>query len=468
MAKILISPIGAGQPGEKGLGREYILTDYKIENNEKLYRTRFISEALAEYFKIDKIFFVGTNKSIWADLYEHFSNKNDAEIDENYWFQLVSNAVNYKYCTYKIISQLDNLMQMVDKYLRNKNPKATGGSSPIIIKYGKNQDELWQNFTTFMGIIDKINDKDEIYIDITNAFRSIPIFMYLMLEFIETLRYKNIRLVGMYYGMYDRDSKLEYTPVVNLKPLLDISKWIRGTHEFINFGSGYGISSLINSDKKSNSYNPELSASIRNLSELLNINYLIELREEIRKMDELYNNLGKESGALVHVLPLIRSFTERFTKFESDSDFQLEVSKWYFENKRYGHGYICLVEAILTKLCEVYKKNVKNLKDRDEIKSVLNLTNKYKHISDLKALKDIYDFVNPIRNKIAHASFMDNISKQSYKEDIKEANNKLEETKRLFKSTKINELDKKITYKEVQENYNRWKNNRRTAKSTRG
>lgn len=458
MAKVLISPIGVGQTGEKGLGRQYRLADYKMEDNDKIYTTPFITEAISEHFKIDKVIFVGTSKSMWEDLYEYFSKKNGTSIDQEYWYELANSAIDYKHTEDKTeINKLDKLMAVIDRYLKGINPNATGGSAPIIIGYGLNEMELWKNFSTFMGILDILDDGDEIFIDITHSFRSIPIFMYLILEFIETLKYRDLNIVGMYYGMLEVSDEIGYTPVTNLKPLLDISKWIRGTHDFINFGNGYGISNLLNADKRDNSMINDLSNNIRNISDQLNINYLIELRQEITKIDKLYNKLGGTEGVLIYILPLIRNFTNRFTRLENDSDFQLGLSKWYFENKRYGHGYICLVESILTKLCEVYNLDVKEVKARDQIKFVLFMKERSKDISDLEQLCELYNLINSIRVKIAHASFIRDKNSSTYIENIKKSEELQEKVEKLFNRKIINELDKQISYEEIKEGYSEWK-----------
>ncbi len=40
------------------------------------------------------------------------------------------------------------------------------------------------------------------------------------------------------------------------------------------------------------------------------------------------------NNAIVYVVPLIKGFTSRFNDIEYASEFQLELSRWYFENKK--------------------------------------------------------------------------------------------------------------------------------------
>ncbi|NLJ78297.1 MAG: TIGR02221 family CRISPR-associated protein, partial [Tissierellia bacterium] len=264
MAKILISPIGTGR--KMGI-REYGLARYKFDGDDKFYETSFISAAIAEHLTVDRIIFVGTAKSMWEEIYRYFTEEAGEELDIEHWVELgeLSSSSNSKEA---LIDKriLRRTMDSVDRYLKKNNINASGGSLPILIRYGLDKDELWQNFDLFMKIIDTLDYDDEIYLDITHSFRSIPLFMYLMMDFIQTLGHRNIRLRGLYYGMLEASADMQYAPIVDLNPLFQISKWIKATYDFVNYGNGYMISKLVK--------DREIADNIENISELVNINYL--------------------------------------------------------------------------------------------------------------------------------------------------------------------------------------------------
>ena len=57
------------------------------------------------------------------------------------------------------------------------------------------------------------------FLDITHAFRSIPLFLYLMLDLMKILQFKNdFKLSGLYYGMQDVINDFGYAPIVDLSP----------------------------------------------------------------------------------------------------------------------------------------------------------------------------------------------------------------------------------------------------------
>nr|WP_280140152.1 TIGR02221 family CRISPR-associated protein [Proteiniborus ethanoligenes] len=468
-----MSPIGAGS---------YYKTLYKFDDgSEKV--SSFIVEVLAEHIKAERVFLLGTSNSGWVQLYEHFTELTNETLDIEYLKILEQETKKEPYD----IRLLDKVIKSIDTWLYKVNSSSKNNSKAILLKYGIDNEELMENFSEFMKIIDLLEDGDEIHIDITHAFRSIPVFMYLILEFIETLNYKKIKLCGMYYGMSEartvfdkvdiidypvgenirkleneriigdkpKNGKIPVGKIVNLKPILDISKWIRSTHDFINYGNGYGISTMIENDVNSNEITLTLGVKIKDISNLTNINFLVELRHEIKNMNSLLNTPDIDRGIIKYIKPILLDFTNRFSRLDTDSEFQLDLAKWYIENKRYGHGYICLVEAILTKTCELYGENVENLNNRNLIKSAFFLTKKVKTSVDIKKYGDLFHETNSIRKKIAHASFISesSIDKIPYNRHIEKAQSYADDMEKLFNSPNIQSMPNIITIEMIKRNY---------------
>jgi len=84
MAKVLISALGTGVKDD----REYRKAPYVFPGDTKVYKTLFIASALCEQLKVEKLYLIGTAKSMWEEVYEYFSNASKTEIDVEYWNQL--------------------------------------------------------------------------------------------------------------------------------------------------------------------------------------------------------------------------------------------------------------------------------------------------------------------------------------------------------------------------------------------
>lgn len=443
MAKVLISPLGVGPVKGAVSERDYQEARYRFNSGDE-YKTPFLSAALAQNFKIDKMFVVGTCRSMWEKVYEYFGVRSKSQFNEDYWVNLADkvsrSGIHNNNLTEEYLSEVN---QVIDSYLTENNNKATGGSHCTLIDYGLNEEQLWSNFDIFMQLSDKLEDGDQIYLDITHSFRSIPLFMYLMMDFIQNLNKKNIKLVGLYYGMLDVKTELGYTPVVNLQPLFEISKWIRGVYDFTNYGNGYLISNLIN-DK-------EIAKRITNVSELVNINYLVNLKEQITKLKESLDlERLKETKVLNYVLPQIKQFLTRFEEIDSNHKFQFEIAKWYFDNKRYANGYICLVESLFTYLCEIYDLDSNKISNRKLVRTLLaskDIGKRYYQLTYLMNLREIYRKTNNVRRNVAHAALVGN--KRNFDCDIENAKRYYQEIENLFSEEKFEDLPSEISISEM-------------------
>lgn len=384
MAKILISSVGLGGKfkNQHISDREYQETCYKI-GNTSYPQSRFIASVLYEHFKLDGIIFIGTVRSMWEEVYRFFCETNSMQKDDEYWLNLACKIDNLKHD-----SDLDDLdLEPIEKVLGER-------SKCILIKYGLDQDELWENFDRIFQIVELLKPGDEIYIDITHSFRSLSLFLFLTITFIKDLvNEKQIKISGVYYGMLDVTRELGYTPVVDLKSLFDMTSWIKGAYSLQSYGDGYLIAELLKSQNEN-----QLANQIEQLSQSLNINSVNDIKQ---KSSTLRNSLQPQVARtpFKYLKNILENFVRKFSRSSvRESEYQLELAGWYFDNHRYSTGYITLAESIITYLCEINDKKIRSEQDRKDMKDLLHESQNRN--SDLARL---YFDVNPIRNSIAHA-----------------------------------------------------------------
>lgn len=414
MAKILISPLGAGTLDRNNqAAREYRTATYRL--GEENYKNKsFVAAVLFEHFNIDDIIFIGTVRSMWEEVYRVFSKERSHEIDEDYYYNLVEKIEKLTYA-----DSLDNLdLKPIEDILGNR-------SKCMLIKYGLNEEEIQQNLEIILSIVEYFQEGDEIYIDITHSFRSLSIFLFLILMFISDLvEEKKIIVKGVYYGMLDIITELNYAPIVNLQTLFELTQWIKGAHSLKEFGNGYLISQLLRNDGEE-----DLAKNIENLSDIININYLPDIRQSNIKLNQ---SLDKYQGKspFKYLKTILENFSRQFLPLrerERECDFQLRLAKWYFDNKRYATGYITLAEAIITYLCEINDKNPKSKSHRDEMKDMVHAP-EYKEY----ALSKLFIEINPIRKNIAHALIDE--KKTAYTSAIENAHNFCQRAKTIFRT----------------------------------
>ncbi|OAB60897.1 hypothetical protein AY599_22895 [Leptolyngbya valderiana BDU 20041] len=393
--------------------REYDSVEYQI--NGSSYQSSFVSSALYQHLNLDGIIFIGTVKSMWEEVYRFFCEQNQIDLDEDYYIELAER-----------ISSLNHQSDPSELDLNVVESVVSPRSKCIVTPYGLNESELTRSLDAIFQIVNLLERQDTIYIDITHSFRSLSLFMFLVVTFLNDIASdKQIDVGGVYYGMLEMRREIGYAPIVNLKTLFDLTRWIKGGYSFKNFGNGYLISELLKEQGCT-----DISHAIENLSNALNINYVPTIRQ---RMNDLRVALGQseiQSPFKYFKDDLIR-FTRKFSGSDiPESQLQLELANWYFDNSRYATGYICLVESIVTYGCEYQQLEPRNQGDREHTKKWLVQENGVKRT----ALAQLFHKTNPIRNAIAHASLEANQKYSGYTQAIQNTSKYYQEAKRIFQS----------------------------------
>jgi len=448
MAKILISSLGTGTLKKDNISaREYRDAVYKFNDSDKAYRTSFIAAALSERLQVDRLYLIGTSKSMWEEVYRYFSTASQQPCDDDYWIELVEAVSNFKPGDKKLgDDDLIKVNSAIDNYLKYIKADATGGSHCYIIDYGLDEKEIWSNFDVMMRIGETLSEDDEIYLDITHAFRSIPLFLYIMLDLIGILKFrKDFKLAGLYYGMLDVIGELGYAPIVDLSSLYNMTLWTRGAYNFLNFGNGYLLADLINSQ--------EVSDRIRNISDIVNINFIDEFKREIDRLSGQLKSTDSSDHVIKYMEPYLMTFVDRFKSANSSSRLQFALAKWYYENKRFAQSYICLAEAIVSRLLEEYRAKDSairwNNSNRNKMKYLIYKTG-FGTMVKFKVLCEEYKEISNTRNLIAHSGFAD---KDAYKEAIDKLYAHIRNTEKyVFNNGSLKEIPELFPFNTLSDN----------------
>ncbi len=384
MAKVLISSLGTGSIN-KDSDEDYKKTIYKIDGKE--YPEVLTSKVLIEHLKIEKVFFIGTNKSMWDNIYYHFNGE-----DENYL-----DTLSQKKEKGLRLDDLKEVNSCLDNYLK------TDSSKSLLIEYkDNNEDEVWKNFEYLLEIKNYLKDEDEIYLDITHGFRYMPILNIFLLEFLTTFATPKINIKGVFYGMFSD----KYSEIIDFKIFFDLLEWSKAVHMFKHNANADKLILLLSQDSDHNDVAKVLTQFSNNL-QLANMSSLWQfIKDANKKVKALKNSNNKIIQLLSDELVDIVQKLDQ----ETQSKFQFELSKWLYENKNYALSYIALYEAVITRSCEIKKFDIDNHDQREKAKRSIG-NDKYGKYFYTK-----YDnSISQIRNSIVHQS---NERTSSVKPDI--------------------------------------------------
>ena len=356
MSRVLVSFLGTSRIEKKEAGyRQYLQANYKFDNGDS-YESPFIAVALKYHYNIDKLILIGTPKSMWEEVYHAFTG----EIDDVY-AELGAFCENATKDT-----SLESLPH------KEKIEKALGnGSKIVLVHYGLNRDEISCNSELVLSIEKLLQSGDELYLDITHSFRSLPLLLMNSLLFLKSASVKNIKMKSISYGMLDITRELGYTPVVELNSVLDLNGWIAGASEFKAFGNAYKVASLMG--RTGWAKDADVAKVLTDFSDAMNLNYISEIR---KKLDEIRLIKFEEMSPFARFLiePSIRQIVDEFKNAKYESQFQFRLAEYQFEQKHYAAAALCLAESMVSLVTECEGLIVISKKDRDLAKTVITGT----------------------------------------------------------------------------------------------
>lgn len=406
MAKVLISFLGTGRLKDKNdPKRKYEPAKYRIEETD--YSRTFVSLALKEHFKADRLLLIGTTHSMWEEVYSECAADPDLDI----WDEIGSACAGNNHTSDLSIPH------------QNEIEAAMGdGSKVVLVRYGLTTEEIKQNSEIILGLEEYLGKGDELIVDITHSFRSLPLFIMNLLIYLRDVSTKKVSIKGIYYGMLEATKDVGYTPVVDLSEVMNVNSWISGAYSFMEFGNAYKISSLIESDSRI-AEPKRFCKPLQGFTDAKNLNHLAELENQVQKLQILRNTSGLPTIAKMIVEPVIGNFLSTVRvgngKFQH-SDFQYQLAIWQKRNFNYAAAYISLNEAILTRACELFRFDSNDYDQREYMKHIFRWARgnasaeaKLKELALLELVKDsreqlkeysiLYNKVARNRNAIAHS-----------------------------------------------------------------
>ena len=404
--RVLITSIGGGNIKDKEGNmklKNYFNTVYNI-NNKKYEATTYMPKVVEKEFEVDKTIIIGTTGTMWDNVYTQYCIKNEKEIDQTY----VENLRETERMS-------DRDTNIEDLNISKLNEEFGNNVKGIVIKYGLNREEIFENFDTIIKLEEEFNDEDEyeVILDITHSFRSTAFWMFLVMTYLTDVSNKNIKIIEVTYGMFEaKKEESDPSPIILLNSFLEILNWIKGASELKQYGNSYYI---LDNLKDNNDIPKAIKIELENFSNAMNTNYVGSLLKSLDNLANLEKNREIDGivGPAKHIIPdILKKFVKDFDIKESNDNrrkylLQATLAKWHFEQKRYAMAAININEALAN-----YTANSLNLRDEDsskfdpnseaknwlrELYNVTNIDNKY------KIYAEVYHHTRRIRNEIAHS-----------------------------------------------------------------
>ena len=390
MRKVLISFLGTGPKD-----RNYKTANYRFSSGNQ-YETHFVAAAIRQEYKIDKMIMIGTMHSMWECVYDHYAKQNN-QFDENICYEIyeqVGDKANHQTEIGEVKHQAEIERQM------------GGGSKIVTIHYGLNDEEIAKNSETILGLEQYLEQNDELIIDITHGFRSLPLYIMNLIIYLQNVSEKRLKIKHICYGMLDVSQEMGYTPIVEMKDVLMVNKWIAGAYSFKRFGNADQIAELVKELDKG------LSKKLDQFSDVKNLNHLAALEQQSKQLRELIRQGNMPQMAKMIITPVVKDFCKQLNvlvdSITPHSDFQYKLACWQYSKDNYLAAYTSLFEAIVTRFCEEECRDGSISYEHCDYKMRQKIQNKYFYTEDEKIKSQVrtwstlFHKVREVRNALAH------------------------------------------------------------------
>ena len=341
----------------------------------------------------------------------------------------------------------------------------------VPVSEGRSEEEIRNNFRT---VIEKLSEGDEVILDITHSFRSLPMLNLVALNYARVL--KGVRIRGIYYGAFEalgsqqevknlpEDQRV--APVFDLTSYALLLEWSFAVEEFLRYGLAERLYELVRHEitpiLKETRGQDERARNLRNLIEELRNLTLSIYTSRCPQIENFFPrstvNLRREF--LYPFDGLMEKIEEKCLLFSTDDPWEkaLAAVEWCIEHRLVQQGYTILLESVITEGCRLLKvaDPYKNKSWRDFFSSLLVVTAKKtppeRWTGVLKEEKGValqiqskggeaflklaraYKQLNEMRNDINHCGCRDNVHQsQTFIEQLRSSYEAIKESMRSLR-----------------------------------
>jgi len=223
----------------------------------------------------------------------------------------------------------------------------------IEIEEGVNEEEIW---AIFQKIYDQIQPGDEVTLDITYGFRSLPMLGMVLIHYAKML--KNIRIRAVLYGALEallktgkriNEIPLEErnVPVLNLTSFAMLQQWTNAARDFTLHGKAAKIAELTEQETFGETLEEmTLSFSTVRGREIVEGNIFDTVKSNIEQL--------QNKPFVAPLSPLLEKVKQKITPFQSnDIRNGLLAVEWCIQHELIQQGITMLLEVITTFTCEI-------------------------------------------------------------------------------------------------------------------
>lgn len=261
---------------------------------------------------------------------------------------------------------------------------------------GNDQEEMWE---IFQRVYDEIENGDELYIDLTHAFRYLPMLVLVLSNYAKFLKHVSIKWLS--YGNWEgRDIQTNRAPIVNLLPLTKLQDWTLAASEYLKYGYTSKLTENIMDILKPLLKNEETrTEDVNNVREFAKCltDYAAERLvcrgldiEEGKTAMSLSTVLNKiENTGIVPLNPVFEKIKKSMEEHSPSANLCLKAAEWCYKRNLFQQAATLLREGVITFFCKRHSIDTSSIIERELVSKAIEI--RYGHKENNKELWKIKD-----------------------------------------------------------------------------
>ncbi len=265
----------------------------------------------------------------------------------------------------------------------------------IMIPAGRSEEEIWAIFEQVFALL---NEGDNLYLDITHAFRSLPMLAMVILSYAKVMRNISVRAISYgalealgnldkVRGMKPEDRKV---PVFDLLPFDRLQDWVIAVDRFTATGDAALIEHLADMDmspkiKATKGQNTDavtikkLGQHLRSFSAVLATCRSLDISARVAAVKQSLQQI-QDLNILKPLQPLLHKLEPALATFRGEEIADgLAAARWCLNHQLYQQGYTILLETMTTFVVNrAIGKDGRDQKDRELVNQCITIISKDK------------------------------------------------------------------------------------------
>lgn len=322
----------------------------------------------------------------------------------------------------------DRLERLIENMHLKADVKAV-----VNVPSGKDDEEIWQ---IFQMVSDEIQNYDELYIDLTHAFRFLPMLVLVVSNYAKFI--KNAKVCHLSYGNWEERKSVDgvkKAPIVNLLPLTELQNWTTAVADFIRYGHVESLETATKNELRPLLANPETrNEDVKNVKNYINtLKSFVEQRQTCRgtEIDDAstvetlaqYSSMIQDTG-IKPLNPLFEKLKNAIKIPGSELERLVDAAEWCFSKHLYQQCLTILLEGLVTFFCKRHNLDYMKAAERGLVNSAFAFYNikrlswcvavdnmpKIRELMNDPLIKDkevgkAFSGITKLRNNYNHAGF---------------------------------------------------------------